>query len=233
MLTDEQAKAAQEIAKLGQKSLETGEKVGGFFRTTFRASIANLAEAAADWTTGFKVRNRAAVFITTRKKLDELGVSWADVTLDDRSAVPLIEALELEADPALQEVWAQYIANSLAPDQPVTINRLVTNIVRNLEPHDLKIIQRLSLDDLSQAKAEAQKMTADDFGIDPQALDFSLARFVALGLFAFDNVDGLTFSGADACKPCRLSIDTRFGEYRAQPLLMLFLQSIATPHEGG
>jgi hypothetical protein len=45
MIGDEQAKAAREIAKFGQKGIDAASEAGGFFAKTFGNAIGHISEA--------------------------------------------------------------------------------------------------------------------------------------------------------------------------------------------
>jgi putative heme iron utilization protein len=47
VISDEQAKATQEIAKLGQRGIDAASEAGGFFVKTFGTAIQHISEALA------------------------------------------------------------------------------------------------------------------------------------------------------------------------------------------
>lgn len=227
MIGDEAFKAAGEIAKTTGKAIDAGEKGGGYLTKTFEDAIHALAEAAADSANGFKIRNRASVAAKTAKHLKALGLDSQFLKIEERAAIPLIEALSVESDDDLQELWAAYIANSADPNAPVGVTAMITNVISKLEPEDKVVLDRLFELDLAELLQESLKLKAEDFKTSEQALNFSLARFVALGLFSCDNSGSVVFAARDGHKmPCNVEIDTSIGEFRALPLLLMFKQSI-------
>jgi hypothetical protein len=227
MISDESAKAAQELAKLGQQGLQTGEKLGGYFARTFREAVGHLAGAASDSAEGFRIRNRVAVIEKTRERLKRTNVLPDLARIADRHAVPLIAAIEMEDDDGLQDAWARYIARALDPSQShVTVNRQIISVISNLEPSDLPILRRVFMTRLDVPVQEDVELRSTDFGLPDSALEYSLVRLLGLGLFSFGNSSTLGLSGdMRGSLPCRLEIETQTGAYRSTPLLMLLQQA--------
>ncbi|MER8382096.1 DUF4393 domain-containing protein [Mesorhizobium sp. M1340] len=234
MIADEQAKAAQEIAKLGQKGIDAASEAGGFFAKTFGKAIDHISEAMADKAAAYRVMNRANVVAKTQARLKQLGVSNFKA-IDFRNGVPLLEGISDESDETLQDVWATYFANALNPANPrVTANRQLIGIIRYLEPDDLNILSGISSQELSQRRADPLiKKPADFFG-EEAVLNQSLSRLTALGLFAFENgPDPIGWDeDEDHRRPCRLIIETSLGEFAAMPLLMMLKAAIEEPGAG-
>jgi hypothetical protein len=130
MISDEQAKAAQEIAKLGQKSVDAASEAGGFFARTFGDAIEHVSQALTDKAAGYRIVNRARVVAKIQARLEALGVdSFKPISF--RNGVPLLEGISDESDETLQDVWAAYFANAPDPKNPsVTANRQLIDIIR-------------------------------------------------------------------------------------------------------
>lgn len=229
MISDEQAKAAQEIAKFGQKSIDAASEAGGFFAKTFGGAIEHYSQALADRAAAYRIVNRAKVAIKTQQRLKKLGVTNFKA-IDFRNGVPLLEGISDESDEKLQDVWAAYLANALNPENPsVTANRQLINIIRQLEPGDLNILAGLSSQELNQSRSDNLSKKAIDFSSEEEVLNQSLSRLTALGLFSFENgPDRLTLE-SDRAQPCRVVIETSLGEFRAMPLLMMLKNAIDEP----
>jgi hypothetical protein len=58
MTGDERAKAAQEIAKLGQKGVDAASEAGGFLARTFGEAIEHMSQALADKAAAYRIVNR-------------------------------------------------------------------------------------------------------------------------------------------------------------------------------
>lgn len=231
MIGDEGFKAATEIAKTTGKAIDAGEKGARYLAETFADAINAIAGAAADSAKGFRIRNRASVAIKTQNHLRALGLETSFIGIEDRAAIPLIEALSVESDDDLQEMWASYIANAVDPrHKTIGITQIITDIISKLEPEDKSILDRLFDLDLSEARKDSIRLTPSDFKISDKSLNYSLTRFVALGLFSCDNSGSVGFSANEDHKmPCNVEIYTSVGWFRALPLLLMFKQSLMTP----
>ena len=228
ILSDEEAKAAQEAAKLGQKGIEAASSAGTYLTGTFRGAIKFFAMAAEDSAAGHFIRNRAAVEVKTRKRLEELGIDREFRPIGERNYVPLLEAISLEADESLQDVWAAYIANAMDPAKPeIGISRQLIEVVKRLEPEDLPVIRRLFVEDLAMPRHKEIRLPVEEFPMDDVALVTSLSRLSAVGLFSFENSGSVGWAPpAGWSKPCQLEVTTSIGDFRAQPLLLLLQRSI-------
>lgn len=228
MIGDEGFKAAAEIAKTTGKAIDAGEKGARYLAEMFAEAVNALAGAAADSAKGFRIRNRASVAIKTQSHLQSLGLDIHFLRIENRAAVPLIEALSVESDDGLQEMWASYIANAADPHQStIGITRMITDAISKLEPEDKTVLDRLFQLDLAELRNDSIRLSSSDFQISEEALNFSLSRFVALGLFSCDNSGSVGFAAEESHKmPCNVEINTSIGWFRALPLLLMFKQSL-------
>lgn len=175
----EEAKAVQELAKLGQRTLDSADKAGGWIADIFGEGIQNLAGTFADSAAGLRYRNRIRVLDKTQRAIEAAGLTGKLRPLPERIALPLLEAIAEECDETLQDVWATYIRNAANPEKP-TADRVLIDVVRRLEPEDWPVLKLLF-----QSAAETLSFT--EFGLDSESLEVILDRFVALGLLTFDD----------------------------------------------
>lgn len=235
----EKAKAIQESAKaVSQVAKTTGEilasvpaEVGkaGAYMTRF------VHQPAVDWI-GLKFGDSLASrrrlhqfelqlqeYVQKRKLLDRY------VPLDERSFVPLIEAVSIETDEALQDVWAAYVANAMDPDQPVvSLNRQLISVIRNLEPSDLMLFKRLTSDWSDKATAERLVLRDGDFETPLEGLEASMARLSGLGLFAFTSFNEVPWTikrDAEEFLNVEICVEAR-GRFRPTPLFGLLYRSV-------
>lgn len=104
---------------------------------------------------------------------------------------------------------------------------MITNAISKLEPEDKGVLDRLFELDLAEPQQEAMLLKPTDFNTTEESLNFSLARFVALGLFSCDNSGSVGFAADDGHKmPCNVEMYTSIGWFRALPLLLMFKQSV-------
>ncbi|MDH6267969.1 hypothetical protein M2360_003372 [Rhizobium sp. SG_E_25_P2] len=205
-------KANEELAKLGQKSLETAEKAGGWIDDVFGNGIRHVAGAFEDSMAGFRMRNRAQVMEKTRKAIEKSGMVGNVRALDPRISIPLFDAISNESDDVLQRVWADYIRNAVDPKLP-NPERVVIDVVRRLEPADWPVL-RVAF------AHKTGELTAANFDMEESALQASLDRLHVLGLFEH-NDGGLIFllGGESDLSRKPLSITVDRSEYSATRLL--------------
>lgn len=209
-MTDE-AKAAEELAKLGQRSLETAEKAGGWVDKVFGEGFQQLGGTWADSMAGLRYRNRIRVLQKTQAAIAAAGLSGGVRSLSERIALPLLEAISDESDDGLQDVWAAYIRNAVNPSKP-RADRILIDVIRRLEPADWPILEKLFQSDATRLKAE-------DFGLSENELSEVMDRLVALGLVDFDDKNSayLVISTPDQI----LTVECRDGQYFANRVLRM------------
>lgn len=206
-MNEESAKAVQEVAKTGHKALEVAEKSGGWFAQFFEGGMRHLGAAFEDSMQGFRIRNRAKVLEKTHTELSRHGLLDNYRTLENRIAGPLIEAISLEDDETLQDVWARFIRNSSDPEKPKA-NRTLIEVIKNLEPVDWPLIERLF-------SAGEKALNWSDLASTEAEIIEAMDRLAAIGLFHFedDNTHYLTLnlSGKQI-----LTIKVSIGAYEKQ-----------------
>ncbi len=228
MITDEQAKAVQEVAKLGQSAIESGGRAGSYLAEIFHDVIGNAVGRWSDNEQAKRLQNRIRWTKVLQREIEVAGLTDKLERIADRQAFPLLAAVEIEDDDEVQRVWAKYVTNAMNPAKPgVSINRRLTETIRSLEPEDLPILRRFFEIDLSVKTVEATVLPLEAFGVPPEALDFTMTRFVSLGLFTYSVGDYLEItSGGQEGWPCWVEIRTSLGEYRSAPLLLMLQQAI-------
>jgi hypothetical protein len=174
-------KDVEELAKLGQKGLETTEKAGGWLDGVFGEGARQLGGAWADSMAGFRARNRLKVLAKTQKAIDEAGMAGKTRPLTERMSLPLIDAIEQESDETLQDVWAAYIKNSVDPKCPQP-DRLLIDVIRKLEPSDWPVLERLF-----QLPTGNHKAFVISESLSELDMEVVMDRLAMLGLFVYDD----------------------------------------------
>ncbi len=173
-------KDIEELAKLGQKGLETSEKAGGWLDSVFGGGARQLGGAWTDSMAGFRARNRLRVLAKTQKAIDDAGMSGSTRPLGDRMTLPLLEAIEQESDDTLQNVWSAYIKNSVDPERP-NPDRILIEVIRRLEPSDWSLLKMLfQVTPGSYKAADLNTLSETD-------LETAMDRFVSVRLFDYDD----------------------------------------------
>jgi hypothetical protein len=225
---DEPAKAVRELAKLGRDAISSTEKAGRYLSKYFSGGIEHLGGAFSDWAAGFRVRNLVNVMEKTDKRLAEAGFGSNFRQISDRNALPLIEAISLEPDEGIQEIWARLLANSARPDRIIShSSRVMINVLKNLEPEDVRVINVFLSKGITEERKEAIKLNETDF--DPFQFDDilpSLARLSALGILINDSANGSLWAPQNAMA-LQVEIDSNFGSFRPTSLMVELEQAIA------
>ncbi len=172
-------KTLEELAKLGQRSLGTLEKLGGWLDDVFGQGLREAGTAFEHSMAGFKLRNLARVLQKTEKALEASGFSGTTRALDPRIGIALLEAIGDEPDETLQDVWAAYILNAINPDKP-RADRVLIEVIKKLEPSDWPLLQQLFL-------LKPAEVTAESLERDFEVLEEALDRLTSLGLFSYDD----------------------------------------------
>lgn len=137
------AKAVQKAADLGANSLDLVKRAGGYVEKMLGPSLQNLADIGRDRTALWKLQNFVAVAERAEGLLNERGLGSAAAPLSARLGVPLIEAAATENDPAIQDLWARYLAKGLSAPGGGFVTRHLTGVLSSLEPDDAKLLEFL------------------------------------------------------------------------------------------
>lgn len=143
ILDDEEAKAAQELAKATGKGIDASRELGGFMNTVCGEGLAELGGAFKDWATVFRYTN----MLQLRDKVGALhrkhNIEGKTIPIDSRQSIPLLEAASLESDESLQDMWANLISNATDPKQQLNLNRVHIEILSKFEPLDVIVMKEL------------------------------------------------------------------------------------------
>lgn len=150
MIGDEWAKAGQELGKAGQeigkatgKGIDAAQTAGGFFGKYLAAPLEEASGILTDrlrytrWERRARLIQRAQIFLQAQ------GCEAPTRRLPLGIGVPLIEAGSLEDDDALQDVWAQLLANGADANFEQGIRRAFVTILSDLTSLDAKILSMI------------------------------------------------------------------------------------------
>ncbi|QWW68259.1 DUF4393 domain-containing protein [Rhizobium sp. WYJ-E13] len=203
-------RSIEELAKLGQKSLETAEKAGGWLDQVFGGGFRHLGGAFEDSMAGYRMRNRMRVVEKTQAAIKRARFAGNTRQLDPRIGVQVYDAIADESDDMLQDVWAEYIKNAINPKMPHP-DRLLIDVIRRLEPSDWPILRIV----FSRAVGD---LVSSDFEASESELTSALDRMEVIGLFDYDD-DTVQYIVAKSNVGSRLTITVGKAEYTATRLL--------------
>jgi len=110
-----------------------------------RSGLLGPVKELSDWVTSFIHYRRqpalARVVTQAAEKIQQAGLPVAAVS--DRLLRELLEGGSIEDDEAMQELWANLLANAMTEGSP-TVRRAFPRILRDLEPSDVATLERIS-----------------------------------------------------------------------------------------
>ena len=139
---EEVSKAVAETAKFGTKSVETTEKILGFLSKVFKEPIEQTSEIIGDKLKFIRWKRQVRMVDEVNKILIDKGISDTK-QIPLKFAIPMIEAASIEEEDPLQNLWNKLIANSLDPNFKVEIRYSYIEIIKSLNPLDVKILNSM------------------------------------------------------------------------------------------
>lgn len=129
--TEEIAKAVQSVAKLGEKSLETSEKLGAFFARVFREPINEVSGMITDKLRFVRWRRLVQMSDEVKKILEDRGVQETR-PVQPKLALPIFEEGSLENDGNLQQLWNHLLANAMDPSFNGELRYGFVDMIKNI-----------------------------------------------------------------------------------------------------
>lgn len=142
-MLDEEAKAAQEVARTTRKGVDLLQRVGGFLDEIFGESLRQFGGAIADWVRYFRYRNLLTVMDKVHDIHQRRAMEGKVLPVPPQFALPLLDGASLEAESTIQDMWAGLIANATDPNRAFRLKKVFVEILRGLEPLDAKILECL------------------------------------------------------------------------------------------
>jgi Abortive infection alpha len=151
-ISDEQAKALQEAIK-------TLQGLGGFLKETFGTVPRDLVGLlGGDW---LKVRRLENIARIAEKARERLEARHVDAPEPPRLSIllPLLVAAADEEDDELQDIWARLLAAAADPTRARLVRLAFVDTVKNMDPLDVLVLQRLSTPTNPPANAVADMVS--------------------------------------------------------------------------
>jgi hypothetical protein len=133
------AEAVQEVARFGEKSLETSEKVGGFFARVFQEPAEEVAGMITDKLRFVRWRRLLKMIDEVNCILSERG-AHVPRAVAPKLALPIFEEASLEEDPTLQRLWSSLLANAMDPNFNGEIRYGFIDMIRNMTGKEIAIL---------------------------------------------------------------------------------------------
>ena len=144
LFSDEQAKVFQERAKSAGKAIDLLDKFGGAVGLAFGPAARNTVGLAEDSLGEVRQRNAIRLKERTRELLRERHIDPSADEVSPSLIRPVAEAAAEESRPELQELWARLLAAAMAPSRSRAVRRSFIEIVKQMEPIDALVLQKLS-----------------------------------------------------------------------------------------
>ena len=143
-ITDEQAKAAQEIAKATGQGIEAATVFVEYWASVVGTAPRDLfALLLGDRLRHARLRNLHKLQVDTEKILKRRGVKAAQKVSED-IIVPLLEAARTQDRAELQELWARLLAAAMDPARSARFRMEFIETIKQMEPLDALVLQELS-----------------------------------------------------------------------------------------
>jgi Abortive infection alpha len=181
-ISDEQAKAAQEMAKLGQDSLHLIRNLGGAIKELLGEVTKDLIGVAiGDRLRLWRLKNAAKAAVMADEILNHRGTADRETT-----GVPVVRALlDAAGDedrPDLQMLWAKLLAATMDPTRSGRVRAIFVTTVKAMDPIDALVFQALR--DLGNVSPSQGDFLAGRFKWRPDEVETSFGRLQELGLGA-------------------------------------------------
>ena len=142
MLSDEEGKAVQEMAKAAGKSVEAARDLGGFIAKFIGGP---LEQAVAIWTDKLRYRrweNQIVLAAKAKAFLETRGLKEPTRTIELNLALPLLEEASLADSETMQDRWAALLANAADGSKP-EVRRAYVTILAELTSFDASILEKI------------------------------------------------------------------------------------------
>jgi hypothetical protein len=139
-LSDEEAKAAQEIAKTTGEIVRSADGIGSYLARVVGSIPENLLGlAAGDWLDHKRRRHLAVLEANTARILESIST---DLLTEPSPSIliPLLKAAVDEGREELQQIWAALLANAMA-DGGRKVRRDYFGAVSQMEPSDALVLE--------------------------------------------------------------------------------------------
>ena len=150
-MTDEEAKAVQEVSKATQTGLDLLKFTGESFRSIFGESLQQFGGVVADWATYYRLKNFLKIVDKVDNLLADRQVAGKRAVLLPAFALPILDAASLESEEEVQLLWAGLLTNALDPTRKLNLKKIYVEILRGMQALDAMTLASLSVSGLENA----------------------------------------------------------------------------------
>jgi hypothetical protein len=178
-ISDEQANAIQEAAKLGVEGIQALRELGGFLKEVFGGVPKNLIGLlGGDYIEYRRLLNLSALRAKLQDELGRLGVRELmppRLTL----SLPILTAAADESDSELQALWARLLAAAMDPNRSTQVRQLFIDIVKKMDPMDARALSKLT--ESLQLSPSHRDFLANSFRVSADEIEVSFIHLAELG----------------------------------------------------
>jgi hypothetical protein len=138
MISDELAKATQEVAKTVGQGIEASKTLAKFFKDVFGDLVIDGAGLASDKLKYYRIERAIALHDKTTRNLNSKGITNFNAVAP-KIGIPLIESATIEDNDDIQALWANMLANAMNPNFDGKIERKYISILQDMSLTDVKI----------------------------------------------------------------------------------------------
>jgi len=138
---DEEAKAAQEIAKATGKITDAAREVGGFIARYIGGPLEQGLGIFEDKLKYMRWERLQRLIERSEKYLRERGLTEPTRPVPLKVAIPLFQAASLEDDDELQDIYARLLANAADAKSGVDVRRTYISILEDFGPMEARVLR--------------------------------------------------------------------------------------------
>lgn len=142
LLSDEESKAIQEMAKAAGKSVNAAEKLGGFLSRYLGGPIEQMVGLWHDKLKYRRWENQIVLAEKAKSFLKERGLDGPTRTLELSLAIPLLEEASLADSEELQDRWATLLANAADANSSI-VRRAYVTILAEITSFDALLLDKI------------------------------------------------------------------------------------------
>lgn len=143
LISDEEAKAVQEVAKATQQALPIANGFGRFVARVIGGPLEQGVGIVEDRLKYMRWERQVRLMQRSSELLDELGISDNVRPVPLNVAVPLLQAATLEENDELQDRWAKLLVNAMDPKSRVEIRRFFVSVLEDFGPLEAVLLERI------------------------------------------------------------------------------------------
>jgi len=140
-VTEESAKAVQEVAKTTSNAIDAGKEMGGFISRFVSGTIEQGMGIVEDKLRYIRWERKIRLKLKAEEFLKQQGLTNPNRPIPLKNAVPLLEYATLEEDNYLQDMWARLIVNGTNDSTGINIERSFIEILAQISSLEAQVLE--------------------------------------------------------------------------------------------